>query len=72
MLFIQNLNACTYQWHIREKIPNLNIEKVCALQADGEELDKIQEMFPRLTAYGKRVVYFYGDIARTILLNLAR
>jgi len=55
--------------HVGTPTPNFPVKFVEQVQADGDELTVIAEMYPSLVAQGKRVVRFYGDIARTILLN---
>lgn len=63
--------ASEFEWHINEPLPRFeNIAHVNMIQADGDELALIAEMYPALTAQGKRVVRFDGCIARTILRNL--
>jgi len=63
----------TWTWHVGEKINALiNIHQIDQLQADCDELVYIQKMFPAFTPRYRQVAHFYGDIARTILLNLGR
>ncbi len=58
-------------WNIGEKIKNSPkvLEKVVYIQADGDELEYIREISP-IQAAKKRIVYFYGEFARQILINL--
>jgi len=69
-------------WHVGEENPVTFIETnaVQEIQADGDELDHIKNMFGQPDdAYGKptypnipnnRVVRLFGDFARTIIGNL--
>jgi len=60
-------------WHAGEKIPEFissQLKTVYQLRADGDEKELLENMFPYITATGKRSVYFYGDLARTVMLNL--
>jgi len=63
------------KWYVGQdhNLRAINASDVVAMQADGDELEHIRSMFPGLTCvYTGRhsVVYWYGDIARTIALNL--
>lgn len=50
------------------------LSKIYMLQADGDELEYISRLYPDKGAAvplaSRSVVRWYGDIARTILLNL--
>jgi hypothetical protein len=67
---------CCAQWHVGEKVPDVPVERIVELQADGDELEYIENIFSTHgkcsipIPYAKRVVRWYGDIARTIYLNL--
>lgn len=48
-------------------------ENVKSIQADGDELEAINDQFPHVLMSvkpGKRVHRFYGDTAKTIIGNL--
>jgi len=79
MLYIKSTSfpRFTCNWHVGEILPDsigIRCKDACqetfCLTADGDELEHIRNLFPALTANNRRVVGFYGDIARTILMNL--
>jgi hypothetical protein len=61
-----------YLWQLGESIPYINIDDVQYVQADGNELSKIEYMYLELTARGVNVQDRWGDLARTILSQLFR
>ena len=72
------------EWHVGDALPEHPArEKLCRfpyilIQADGHELEYVGRMFADNEGKDisipypleKRIVRWYGDIARTILLNL--
>jgi hypothetical protein len=71
---------CCAQWRVGEKVPDVPVERIVELQADGDELEYIENIFSLpCGSYGvcsipiahtNRISRWYGDIARTIYLNL--
>ena len=73
---------CT--WHIGQTLPPIKIDSVVSLQADGDELEHIVDQYQcggqraNTATYcysipmpmDKPVVTWYGDIAKTIIVNL--
>lgn len=65
-----------HEWHIGEQVPDVPVEKISEIQADGDELAYIKDLFSSgthssiLIPYGKKVARWDGCIARTIYLNL--
>ena len=67
-------------WHVGTPFQNelakfTSAKSVLELQADGDELEHIKRLFSLGGTYSipmpqKRVVRWYGDIARTIIGNL--
>jgi len=82
-LYITNHEGETFTWNIGIKLnPIQRSPYVAYIQADGDELEHIQNLFKVTTDHkglkyeytipmtNQRVVSWYGDIARTILINL--
>ena len=64
-----------YGWHVGQKMPTVNVEEVTEIQADGSELAFIIDRFSHrqqvtIPVAKTSMVSWYGDIARTIYLNL--
>jgi hypothetical protein len=57
-----------YEWHIGRPKPFVGL--VTALQADGDELEHIRDIFPALTPRNRIVCNWRGDIAQMIYDNL--
>lgn len=83
MLVIFTTDGLEIEWHTEEKIPEMykgsrysGLERISYIQADGHELLHIQDAFrDKEWAYtipmpNRRVCRWYGDLARTIYLNL--
>lgn len=67
---------CQFKWHIGEDFPpDFKPLEVLYVQADGDELLFIHRLFlndggPTIPFPNKRVVRWYGDIAKTIAWNV--
>ncbi len=82
MLSITTSNRKRYSWHTGERFPLVlsggvedeSIEDIVRLQADCDELDLIQSMYPGFcpspAGTPQRSVHFCGGIAQTIAANL--
>jgi len=85
MLTITTIEGQEIEWHIGEKVPDMwgfagrehdALQRISSITADGDELGHIREIFhSRGTHFtvpmpNKPVSRWYGDIARTIYLNL--
>jgi hypothetical protein len=58
-------------WHINESIDKNTAAKITEIQADGDELAFIQQSFSNIPMpLHRRVVRWYGEIARFIIVNL--
>jgi hypothetical protein len=69
MLYIIT-NKREYQWHVGEPTPNVK-EDIVAVQADGDELDRITKDFDNIPCpKHKRVVRWFGEMATFIARNL--
>lgn len=55
-------------WHVGEELPNIAANRVIELQVDGDEKEHIENLMGQLV--DKPVARYYGDIARTIWINL--
>ncbi len=55
-----------------KNLPTLVNEEIDYIQADGDELIAIRQLFPEAIPFpqGKRVVRWFGDLAKTIYYNL--
>lgn len=57
-------------WYIGSEFPvqYTDVAGVIEIQADGDELSRIEQLFPNLPLMpkGKRVVRFFGDTAKSI------
>ena len=72
MLYIIAQHNRDYSWHVGEPMPSPDVDQVVEIQADGHEKKVIREMFGEsIPMTTESVVNWYGDIARTIYLNLA-
>lgn len=66
------------QWHVGSELPKVDINQIDYIQADGDELFHIIQLFKFRSTdtftipipFDKRVVKWYGDIAKTIIANL--
>lgn len=54
-------------WHLNNSMPNINMEKLQYIQADGDELEYIYYHFPELKINNLRVVKFYGNDIKKIM-----
>jgi len=74
MLSIQFDSGNVRNWHIGEKnpVPFASVYAVQDIQADGDELEHIHNMFSNSTNIipKGRVVRIFGDLAKTIIANL--
>ena len=75
MLIVKDsIHSGEYVWHVGETKTPAYPTEVIAIVADGDELDYILAMFdniPRLSIKStRRVVTWYGDIAKFIWANL--
>lgn len=76
-LYITFQDNRSIEWHVGESNPlqagGVRFHQVAEVQADGHELDWINEnmSLPR-QAWGIRVVSWYGDDAKFIAGNLSR
>ncbi len=67
-----NTGAST-EWHVGEENPigYHEVPNVREIQADGHELEHIENMFTKGGSLPKgRVIRIFGDLARTIVGNL--
>lgn len=80
MLYIVFDSGRERTWHVGEPLPITDAEvfAVKMIQADGDELKHIQDLFHSTTSsgsktipmpYDRRVAKWYGDIAKTIIGN---
>lgn len=75
-LFIKTRGGLERQWHLGQQKPYRNdyliiTEEVAYIQADGDELERIQYLFGQTIPMTNQIVGLWsGDLARTILLNL--
>ena len=65
----QHKDMLPKQWHIGEPL-DIHFDNVRVIRADEDEFVYISELFPHLVPQARRHGVFYGDIARTILMNL--
>jgi hypothetical protein len=78
MLYIVKTDGSETKWWTGQKIPDILPARIEYLQADGDELSYIVNLFTDQYGYVTiphqygRVVIWYGDMARTIYLNLGR
>jgi len=70
MLYIITKDSGSFTWHVGEKVPKIAPQSVTGIQADGDELGLIRRMFENIPFYRGPVALWYGDLARTIYLNL--
>lgn len=76
MLYIVFDSGRERTWHVGEPLPMTDAEvfAVKMIQADGDELEHIRDLFCVTSKtipipFNKRVVVWYGDIAKTIIGN---
>jgi len=55
-------------WHVGEKLPTIPVHTIMELQADGDEGEHIKKIMGG--GINRLVQHYYGDLARTIFLNL--
>lgn len=72
MLFISTRSKPEgYEWNVGRPVPSVRVGEVVEIQADGDELSHIDSTFSgTLPVPKKSVAHWYGDLARTIYLNL--
>ena len=58
----------TVEWHVGEEVLCIPTHQVNEIQADGDEAKYIEELMG--ACVNRRVQFYYGDLARTIYLNL--
>ncbi len=56
-------------WHVGEKVPKIRVADIVQIQADGDEANHIRVKAPGL-CIDSHFQRYYGDLARTIYLNL--
>lgn len=66
--FRDNRRTHESNWHVGEKVPRIQPHKITQIQADGDEAEYINEVMG--SGINRAVQYYYGDLARTIYLNL--
>ncbi len=60
-------------WHVGRPLPKItDVSTLTEIQADGNELRHIKENFDNLIMPSSEVCVWYGDLARTIYLNLPK
>jgi len=59
-----------YVWHVGEPLPDLNVQGVLVVQADGDELEFIYREFANIPHGRGSVVMWFGDMAKFIAGNL--
>jgi hypothetical protein len=69
MLKIFLIDGSDYWWKVGEPTPNVLLKEVEIIEAEGKELKHICDVMGDVE-FGRSTMRFYGDIARTILLNL--
>jgi len=74
MLYVVT-NVLEKTWHVGSTVPELNVQDVVEIQADGAELDWIREnvsdVLNRAGLMGRtRVVNLYGNEARQIYVKM--
>ena len=62
--------ARSISWHVGEPLPDLNIQGVLVVQADGDELEFIYREFANIPHGRGSVVSWFGDMAKFIAGNL--
>lgn len=73
LYIISNHGEGEFSWHVGSPIPNVPVEKVTEVQADGDELEYLRSLFGTSIAMPNTgVANWYGDWARTIYLNLGK
>lgn len=71
MLYFVLRNDKSISWHIGEAKPNFETEDIVEIQADCDELNYIFNNFRGIPfAFNKRVVNWFGDVAKFIAHNL--
>lgn len=56
-------------WQVGEEVPNIKPHRIVELCMDGDELEHIEDLMGEL-GDGLDTAFFYGDIARSVYLNL--
>lgn len=56
--------------HIGESLPSLVNEEILQIQADGDEKDAVNSVFPMLTPWNVRVAIFTQPFAELVYRNL--
>ena len=73
MLYIKFNNGSDREWHVgrgNKEIKKYSVE-VSSIQADGDELEHIEDKFNNIpTVKSERVVTWFGDDAKFIVANL--
>jgi predicted amidohydrolase len=67
MIYITKTDGKTYSYHIGQSLPDG--DEVIQIQADGDELDHIYNTFSNIPVARKRVVNYFGDMAKFIVEN---
>lgn len=71
MMFINFENKRITGWHIGETLPlDLRKEKVSHIQANGDELEWIEDTFLGIPKVKKRVVIYTQPFAELIFANM--
>lgn len=70
MMYVVFSSGSEVTWHTGETFPKFDANKVSEIQADCDELDAVERMFPFFVPQGKRVCRFVGDFARMIAANI--
>ena len=52
------------------RITETQLQCIEELQLDGDELDYASKCYPQFIAKGRKVQFFYGDIAKMIFKNV--
>ena len=64
----QHHENLTSMWQVGEDVPYLPTHQVNEIQADGDEAKYIEELMG--ACINRETQFYYGDLARTIYLNL--
>jgi hypothetical protein len=71
MMYIVLNNGNEFPWWIDKKVPSVQSTEIKEIQADGDELAYLNEVFPNFPwPVGRRVVVVPGEMSRYMYRNL--
>lgn len=56
------------EWHLGERLPDIEPHRITEIEVDGDEAKYIEHLMGAII--NKPVVRYYGDLARTVYINL--